>query len=269
MCYDISFTVDLPELRAHFPDLVMDENIQLNLEAAEHILGPGFHGEHAILYRNRTDHLVHLRLHEWGVIPFYINTPDKINDFKKSRNGFLNVRAERILDDKTSYWFKIRERRCLIPVTGIIEHREVVGFKNSIPYLVWPCSQKIFFLPGLYSVAAVPDQETGELIERRTFALITRPANELMKKIHNSGANRWRMPLFLPLELSQTWLNNTLTETEYRRILNYEIPAEDLAYRTTFSVRGNKLRPDGLSKIAPYSWNEPPLGTADPIPKTK
>jgi putative SOS response-associated peptidase YedK len=31
----------------------------------------------------------------------------------------LNIRSERILDDTASYWYKIRNRRCLVPVRPV------------------------------------------------------------------------------------------------------------------------------------------------------
>src|SRR5215204_1658734 len=99
----------------------------------------------------------------------------------------LNARSERILEDDTSYWFKIRNRRCLIPVSGTYEHREVKGWKKKVPYFVRLKKQPIFFLPGLYSVAELPDTQTGEIVKRWTFALITRDANQVMRWIHNGG----------------------------------------------------------------------------------
>jgi putative SOS response-associated peptidase YedK len=100
---------------------------------------------------------------EWGVIPFYVKDETA---FARQRPSMLNARAERILDDPKSYWYKIRNRRCLIPVTGIYEHRGVVGIKNKIPYFIRLRDQEVFFLPGLYSAADVSDPGTGEVIKR-------------------------------------------------------------------------------------------------------
>src|SRR5947207_10425164 len=106
----------------------------------------------------------------------------------------LNARSERILDDSKSYWFKIRNRRCLIPVTGIYEHREIAGWKKKVPYFVQLRDQEMFFIPGLYSVAELPNKETGEMIKLFTHTLITRDANSVMRDIHNGGDNKGRMP---------------------------------------------------------------------------
>jgi putative SOS response-associated peptidase YedK len=72
----------------------------------------------------------------------------------------INALGERILDDLTSYWHKIRNRRCLIQVTGFYEHKTEPGFKHKIPYYIRLIHQDTFFLPGLYSVANLYNKQT-------------------------------------------------------------------------------------------------------------
>jgi putative SOS response-associated peptidase YedK len=48
---------------------------------------------------------------------------------QKQRSNMVNARSERIIGDKKSYWYRIRQNRCLIPVTGIYEHREVKALR--------------------------------------------------------------------------------------------------------------------------------------------
>ena len=176
----------------------------------------------------------------------------------------LNARSERILDDPKSYWNKIRQRRCLVPVTGIYEHREVAGFKTKIPYFIKVKREKLVFLPGLYSVVELPDKETGELVRRYTYTIVTREANSVMRAIHNGGENAGRMPLFLPFEMAQEWLFE-LTESRYREILRYEMPSDKLEYWPVNTIRGPKAanRDDGTMKNDPYQWpNLPELEIA-------
>ena len=72
MCYDISFKVEIRHLSEYFPDLVHDDQISLNLEAAVHIIGHAY-GNHPIIYRDiKGDGKLHIRLMEWGCIPYYI-----------------------------------------------------------------------------------------------------------------------------------------------------------------------------------------------------
>lgn len=262
MCYDVSFMTDIPELADYFPDLKFDSQAAFDFPALDHIQAPGVNAPHPILYVNREDGQVHCKLMEWGVIEFYAKT---IPDFKK-RNGMLNIRSERILDDPKSYWHKIRNRRCLIPVTGTYEHRGIQGWKNKVPYLIKPEEQDIFFLPGLYSKAEVADLKTGEVLEKWTFAIITRAANDVMKNIHNSGDNRNRMPLFLPFEMGKEFVDLSLTEARYREILNYEMPSDNLEYYPVWTIRSPKMRPDGKYKNQPFEWpGLPPLGQLNPV----
>jgi putative SOS response-associated peptidase YedK len=253
MCYDISFTVKLKELPVYFPDLQTDAQLSFDFDGT-HIMGHSF-PEHPIVYRDRESGKIVLHLMEWGVIPFYVKEE---KGFLRQRASMLNTRSERILDDEKSYWYKIRNRRCLIPVTGVYEHRAVTGWKKKVPYFITLKDQPLFFLPGLYSVADLPDLQTGEIIKRFTFSLITRDGNDLMKKIHNDGDNRGRMPLFLPLPMAREFLEEELSPERYREILQYEMPEEKMEALTVYTIRSAKERPDGKRKNEFWQWERLP-----------
>ena len=249
MCYDISFTVSIKQLSDYFPDLIFDEQIEMSFEPV-HIIGHSY-GEHPIIYKNKEDEKLHCKLMEWGCIPFYIKDEDA---FKKQRATMLNARSERILKDSKSYWYKIKNRRCLIPMTGFYEHREVKGLKKKVPYFIRLKDQETFFLPGLYSVTELPNKETGELEKRFTFTLITRAANRLMEQIHNGGANKHRMPLMLTFKLSKKWVEEEISEADYKEILAYEMPVENINYHSVYSIRTTEQRPDEKAKNELYKW---------------
>ena len=253
MCYDISFTVNIKKLADYFPDLIFDEQIEMNFEPV-HIIGHNY-GNHPIIYKNREDELLHCRLMEWGCIPFYIKDEEA---YKKQRATMLNARSEKILEDPKSYWYKIKNRRCLIPMTGFYEHREVKGLKKKIPYFISLKDQQTFFLPGLYSVAELPNKETGEIEKRFTFTLLTRAANKLMEQIHNGGANKHRMPLMLPFELSKKWVTEEISVEDYKAILAYEMPVEKMDYKSVYSIRTTDERPDEKAKNEMYKWENVP-----------
>ena len=250
MCYDISFTAKLAALSTSFPGLVMDEQLSIDSEKSIHIIGHSY-GEHPIIFKDREDLHLHCRLMEWGCIPFYVKDEAA---FSKQRAYMLNARSERILEDQSSYWHKIRNRRCLVPVSGFYEHRKLPGFKNKIPYYIELKDQPLFFLPGLYSVVELPDRETGEMLRRFTFTIITRAANGLLQQIHNDGDNKGRMPLLLPFDLAKKWVEEELTQATYQTILDFEMPPAEINYTTVFSIRTSKLRPDGKRTNEPYQW---------------
>ena len=143
-------------------------------------------------------------------------------------------------------------------MTGFYEHREVKGLKKKIPYFIGLKEQDTFFLPGLYSVAELPNKETGEVKKRFTFTILTRAANKLMQEIHNGGTNKNRMPLMLPLELSKKWVNEEISAEEYKAILAYEIPVKDMHYKTVYTIRTTEERPDGKAKNELYDWENVP-----------
>lgn len=188
-----------------------------------------------------------VRMFEWGVIAGYMNTPELV---KKNRSWMANARSEKVLDKK-AYWSKIRKNRCVIPVNGFYEHREVKGIKNKIPYFIHRKDQPLFFIAGLYNYAPVPD-EHGEQIG--TFAVITREANPLMKTIHNGGENAGRMPLILQNNMVEEWLSKDLLDIDIQNLLDYSIPSEKLEAWPVFSVRGSKIRQDGKERYEKYEY---------------
>lgn len=258
MCLDIAFYSALELIEDYFPGIKKPEQINFDLFTGEHVFAIG-HKKYPVITNDLGEY--NLRNFEWGVIAEYMNTPEKIY---MQRRNMVNARSEKILDDKKSFWHRIRKKRCLIPVTGIYEHREIKGWKNKVPYFVKVKGRKMFFIPGLYhyNEKIATDVETGEV--RGMFTLVTRQANEVMKQIHNSGDNAHRMPLFLTPELEKRWLDPGLADEDIRAILDYEIPSEDLEYCTVFSIRGRKPRSDGKAKFEEFRFpNLPPLGNDD------
>ena len=261
MCYDVSFTVNIRVLKDYFPQLVYHSQLELDYKGQDAIQGVAIYPQYPVIYypsakQTDRDGHPHLRLMEWGVI----RHTDKKEPSMLTRNKMLNIRSERIFGDTDSYWHVIRNRRCLMPVTGIFEHREIFGWKEKVPYWIRPADQPTFFLPALYSVAWIPDNN-GVLQERWTFAILTRKANLVMSQIHNSRENPLRMNLFLPLDMAKEFLSPTLTTARYKDVLEYEIPSEALMYHPTDSIRSKLPRKDGKRKHEFKDWvGMPALG---------
>ena len=253
MCYDISFSTTIEMVTDYIPDLVVDPQIGIDYDMNVHVMAQAYRKYPVIIFEE-----AHYKLKpfEWGVIPDYLNTPEKI---KKGRSSHCNARSEKIIGDTKSIWHRMRRKRCLIPVTGIFEHREVKSWKNKVPYYVRLKNRPLFCIPGLYHYPRVADVETGEIIP--TFTLITRAANSVMMQIHNGGDNAFRMPLFLTKELETKWLLPDLADAEMQEILDFEMPSGEMEYDPVFTIRTTKERPDGRGKLDPYQWADlPPLG---------
>lgn len=253
MCYDISYKITLDSIEEYFEQIEIDSQLEFDFETSIHVLAQSHRKYPVVIFEDGKYKLLPF---EWGVIAEYMDSPEKI---KKMRSSMCNARSEKILGDKRSYWHRIRKRRCLIPVNGIFEHREIKGWKNKVPYYVQQKGRSMFCIPGLYQYSPIPDIETGEM--KGTFTLITRAANQLMSQIHNSGDQAFRMPLFLPKELELKWLEPGLTDNDIQSILDHEIASENLAYTPVFTIRTTKPRPDNKTKLDRFDWpNLPPLG---------
>jgi putative SOS response-associated peptidase YedK len=255
MCLDIAFYSALQLIDDYFPNLTHDGEISFDLDMGMHFMALG-HNRYPVITLEKDEY--HRHYFEWGIIAEYMDTPEKI---KAMRRSMVNARSEKILGDKRSFWNRIRGKRCLIPVTGIYEHREIKGWKNKVPYHIGLKDRPLFCIPGLYhyNTKLPSDPETGEV--RGMFTLITRAANPLMRQIHNSGDNAFRMPLFLPKELELKWLQPGLGDEDLEAILSYEMPSDQVIADPVFSIRGRTPRPDGQPKTAHYDWpNLPPLG---------
>jgi putative SOS response-associated peptidase YedK len=258
MCLDIAFYSALQLIDDYFPDLVHDGEIRFDLDMGMHFLALG-HNRYPVITREDDRH--HRKYFEWGIIAEYMDSPEKVKAMRKS---MVNARSEKILEDRRSFWHRIRRTRCLIPVTGIYEHREIKGWKNKVPYHIQLKDRRMFCIPGLYHFnTKIPsDPETGEM--RGMFTLVTRGGNETLRQIHNSGDNAYRMPLFLPKEMELEWLKPGLTDEDMAKILAYEMPSDQIVYHTVFSIRGRSPRPDGKPKTEPYVFaGLPPLGQDD------
>ena len=183
-----------------------------------------------------------IKLFEWGVIADYMNTPEKIKEY---RTSMANARSEKIMDDKRSVWHRIRNNRCLVFTTGFFEHRDIAA-KKKLPYFIKVKKEDVFCFAGLYNYSPIPDPETGEVIG--TFTIITRPANTLMAKIHNAGPNSHRMPLILTKELAKKWLSTGLPDTEIEKIIHYEFPADQLEAWPVKTIRTRKADDESVIK---------------------
>lgn len=189
-----------------------------------------------------------IKLFEWGVIADYMNTPEKIKEY---RSSMANARSEKVLKDKRSVWHRIRHQRCLVFTTGFFEHRDIKA-KKKLPYFIKVKDEKIFCFAGFYNYSPLPDPETGEVIG--TFAIITRSANALLAKIHNAGLNSHRMPLVLTNELAKKWLDVNLGDNEMKKILEYEFPDSNLEAWPVNTIRTSK--PDNESVIKKLEFTD-------------
>ena len=244
MCYDMSF---FSNIRLISDYLSVPEEASLPFEPTYHVVAQSFRKWPVAVYEEGYK----VRLFEWGVIANYMNSPEKIKEY---RTSMANARSEKILEDKRSVWHQLRGQRCLVFTTGFFEHRDIGG-KKKLPYFIKSREEPVFCFAGLYNYSPLPDPETGEL--KGTFAVITRAANPLMAKIHNGGPNSGRMPLILPREQALQWLSPELDDNGMRTLLAFEYPETALEAWPVHTIRTRKA--DDASVIAPLETAVPDL----------
>ncbi len=194
MCFTISYTnKDKKKLEKITQAKFQDTEPEIPV----YYVASGFmHPKWPIVTSQRPDII---QLYRWGLIPVWTPNTKLATEYE---NNNLNARSETIFEKKTFY-SAIRKQRCIIPVTGFFEWREVNKLKY--PYHIQLKNEELFFLGGIYD--SWVNKESGEVLN--TFSIITTPANPLMAKIHN---RKQRMPFILNHEQISTWLNPNLNE---------------------------------------------------------
>lgn len=239
MCYDMSFFSNIKLISDYLGTPVKGT---IHFEPTYHRVAQAFGPWPVVI--NEDEYKI--KLFEWGVIADYMNTPEKIKEY---RTSMANARSEKIINDKRSVWHRIRKQRCLVFTTGFFEHQDA-GLKKKVPYFIHIKNEPVFCFAGLYNYSPIPDPETGEIIG--TFAIITRPANTLMGKIHNAGANSQRMPLLLTKELAHHWLKEELTDEAIAAILQFEFPAATMEAWPVNTIRTRKADTEEVIREMKY-----------------
>lgn len=167
-----------------------------------------------------------LQVMQWGLIPSWF----KGDDPKEIASMTLNAKVE-TLDQKASFKHLLHRQECIIPSTGFFEWK-TIG-KEKIPFYVYPSKEAIFSMAGLYDQWMDPISGTV----KRTFTILTGPANPLMEEIHNS---KKRMPVILKPSEEQNWLSGNLApEQLYEPIDNSFMHAHEVNRKLISSKEHN------------------------------
>lgn len=187
-----------------------------------------------------------LALYSWGLIPSYVRSAA---DAVQSQRSCVNARCETMFDLPSFRESLERGQRCLITVNGFYENRHLADKqKSKQPYYITLKDQPIYSIAGIYSKWKGP-----EGIERNTFAMVTCPANERMKFIHNGGDNPNRMPVIISREHEQVWLDPKLTRKDALELC-VPFPQEKMNDWTVNRLINNtKADTNNASAIKPYT----------------
>ena len=148
-----------------------------------------------------------LELLRWGLIPAWADDPG-------IGSRMINARSETAAE-KPSFRRAFKERRCLIPADGFYEWQKTNGGKQ--PYHLKMRDGRLFAFAGLWE--SWKGDEEGEI---RSCTILTTDANDLVGEVHH------RMPVILPPETYDLWLDPAVREAEQLLSVLGPYPTEDM-----------------------------------------
>ena len=134
----------------------------------------------------------HAEYMRWGLIPSWAKDAS-------IGNRMINARGETVAQ-KPSFRNALQRRRCLVLADGFYEWQKVG--KGKQPMRIVLKSREPFAFAGLWETWRNPEGETI-----RSCTIITTEANDLLRPIHE------RMPVILPRELEEFWLDGDITDS--------------------------------------------------------
>jgi putative SOS response-associated peptidase YedK len=123
----------------------------------------------------------------WGLVPYWWSKP------LKQLPATFNARSDTVAS-KPMFRDVWRRRRCVIPMSGFYEWRQMADGKQ--PFFISGADAPLLSVAGLWD--NWKNRETGETI--RSCTMIVTEANPFMSEIHD------RMPVFLGQETLHPWL---------------------------------------------------------------
>ena len=142
----------------------------------------------------------------WGLVPFWAAD-------SKIGNSLINSRAETVAD-KPAFRNSFKRDRCLVIADGFYEWKKLDS-KTKQPYFIRMKDDRPFAFAGL----AAHWDKAGEI---NSATIITTDANRLMAPIHD------RMPVILPKESIQLWLDPEFQDKQELQSLLKPYPEEEM-----------------------------------------
>ncbi len=164
----------------------------------------------------------------------------------RSQSQAINARSESVAE-KPTFRSAFRKTRCLIPASGYYEWATELGsFKSKQPVYISRKDSQLLAFAGIFSSWVSP-----EGVVRKSAAIITCDAQGELAKIHN------RMPVFLPRDDWDSWLNPDFTNQDKLKALIDK--REDDQKLQFWPVRPlvNSIRNNGPELIEPIEAGEP------------
>jgi putative SOS response-associated peptidase YedK len=178
-----------------------------------------------------------LEISSWGLIAPWSKTNAEA---LKSQSIAINARSETV-HEKPTFKNAFRKSRCLVPASGYFEWATELGrYKPRQPIYVSRDDDKMLAFAGIQDQWVSPE---GEI--RSSVAILTREAVGELANVHH------RMPMFLPRDRWEAWMNPALQDVDKVRSLfdNFQ-PDAHLRFWTV-SDAVNSIKNSGPGLIEP------------------
>lgn len=160
-----------------------------------------------------------LSMLNWGLIPSWAKD-------RAMGSRMINARCESVAT-KPAFRGAFRRRRCLIPADGFYEWKKTGG-RTKQPFYIHRRDGQPFAFAGLWEHWV---GEADDVIESCT--IITSEANEQLRDLHD------RMPVILPEESYDQWLDSTQKDADALQDLLVPAPPGELSYYPIGTIVNN------------------------------
>ena len=147
--------------------------------------------QHPIIIQDNDKRII--KKMNWGLIPNW----EKDQSFASK---MINARQE-TLSEKPAFRDLINSKRCLIPIDGYYEWKNIDGQKQ--PFYIFNVNHKLFCLAGLWSSWK---KSSGDVLN--SYTVITTKADNKLNHIHH------RMPV-IQTEKTNDWLDTSHKYNEF------------------------------------------------------
>ncbi|MGY6499650.1 MAG: SOS response-associated peptidase [Acidimicrobiales bacterium] len=185
-----------------------------------------------------------LDLARWGLVPFWAKD-------LSIGNRMINARSETVAD-KNAFKKAFRRQRCIVPADGFFEWTSEPGRRQKQPWFIHRPDGEPYAFAGLWETWRGPDRDAEPV---RTCTILTGAANEAMAPIHD------RMPIMLPPDAWQTWLDPAQQDVEALGRFLVPAPPPLITFHPV-SVEVNNARNHGAHLIEPVELPASDAGDA-------
>jgi putative SOS response-associated peptidase YedK len=167
----------------------------------------------------------------WGLIPSWA---------KDAKIGAqcINARVETV-DTKPAFRSAFKKRRCLVMADGFYEWRK----EDKQPYFVTLKSGEPMAFAGLWETWRPPDGPV------ESCTICTTDANDMMGRLHD------RMPVILPRNVVDHWLDPKVTDPEELKPMLLQFPGGEMQSWPVSKAVGN-VRNQGPTLVEPIDVSE-------------